>query len=100
MIKFIVDTTSSKTDVNGNRYHFATITSALTGKTLRVKSVGGDSNAVGLVRNIACAGWDEIHSTQSEMAIRPFRHARDFHLPGAKYEHEITLADFEAMETA
>ena len=45
MIRLIVETVSSLADINGNRYHFATVTSTKTGKYLNLDSVGGDSNA-------------------------------------------------------
>lgn len=97
MIRFLIDTTSSKTDVNGNRYHFATIISTKTQNVLQIKSLGGPSNARALVRDVA--EWDEIHSTQAEdIPIRQFNRLAKFHEKGAKYEHEITSADVEALE--
>ena len=96
MIRFLIDTVSSLTDVNGNRYHFATITSTKTGKSVRVKQIGGESNARGMVRNLTGADWSEIHCTESDLKIRQFDRARARHQHdiGAKYEHEITAADF------
>lgn len=100
MIRFLVDTTSSLTDTNGNRYHFATVTSTKSGKSLRVLSVGGDSNARALVSKHTGADWSEIHSTQCDMKIRDFQRARNFHDDGSgKYEHQFTAEDFTTLET-
>lgn len=96
MIRFIVDTVSSLPDVYGNRYHFATITSVRTGKTLKLKSVGGDSNARGFVRNVA--DWSEMHYTNSDERIRQFNRAAKVHANGAFYEHEVSDADLLALE--
>ena len=94
MIRFLVDTVSSLTDVNGNRYHFATITSTKSREIVRVKDIGGENNARALVRKFTGAEFSEIYSTRAELKIRDFDHALAFHDAGAKFEHEITAADF------
>lgn len=104
MIRFLIETTSSKSDMYGNRYHFATITSTKTGLDLRVKSIGGESNARALVRKNTDAEWSEIHATESTLPIREFNRAAKFHENGATvrpalYEHQITPAHFVAIET-
>lgn len=99
MIRFLIHTVSSLTDVYGNRYHYATITSTKTGKDLRIKSLGGPSNARHLVRTKTDADWSEINSTEADMKIREFNRSVKFHeTDSAKYEHEITDADFVALE--
>ena len=100
MIRFLIHTVSSLTDINGNRYHFATITSTVTGKILRIKQVGGESNARALLRKHTGADWEEINSTQSDMKIREFDRIRNRHeaSENAKYEHEFTASDFIHLE--
>lgn len=99
MIRFIIETTSSKTDVYGNRYHFATITSTKTGKYLQLDHVGGPSNAAGLVRRtVPGIGWDEIHSVNSDEAIRRFNELRKYR-KSALYEHQVTAEMLAALET-
>ena len=100
MIRFLIHTVSSLTDINGNRYHFATITSTKTGNTLHIKQVGGESNARALLRKHTDADWEEINSTQSDLKIREFDRARACHQHdvGAKYEHEFTASDFIRLE--
>ena len=99
MIRFLIHTVSSLTDTYGNRYHYATITSTKTGNDLRVKSLGGESNARHLVRTKTDADWSEINSTEADMKIREFNRCRKFHEnDSAKYEHEITEADFVTLE--
>tara|TARA_R110002167_G_scaffold308796_1_gene513604 strand:- start:675 stop:1061 length:387 start_codon:yes stop_codon:yes gene_type:complete len=44
-IKWIVKTTSSYSDLNGNTYHFAQITRTSTGKTLAVETNGAENAA-------------------------------------------------------
>ena len=71
MIKYIVHTTSAYSDLNGNTYHFAKITSTKTGKSLVVSPVGGVDNAAHLLlrRNgdskPLVNDWREIYSAQS-----------------------------------
>ena len=97
MIRFLIHTVSSLTDTNGNRYHYATITSTKTGRELRIKSLGGPSNAQALVRKVA--EWDEIHSTSADMKTREFNAQRRWHNTSkAKYEHEISNLDVLALE--
>lgn len=100
MIRFLIHTVSSLTDINGNRYHFATITSTVTGKELRIKQVGGESNARALLREHTNADFEQINSTQSDMKIREFNRARAVHQHdiAAKYEHEFTASDFIRLE--
>ena len=48
-IKYIVHTTSSYSDLNGNTYHFARITSTKTKKSILITDVGGTENAVSIL---------------------------------------------------
>lgn len=98
MIRFICDTVSSESDTHGNRYHFATITSTRTGRELRVTSIGGDSNAPGLLRE-AGLEWSEIHYGQSTEMKRRWKQLNDHHQPGALYEHQVTSAAILDLET-
>lgn len=50
-IRFIVETVSSETDRNGNRYHWARITSTITGRSIRFHS-NGQGNALHLLRRV------------------------------------------------
>ena len=71
-IKYIVHTTSSYSDLNGNTYHFARITRTSTGKSLVITEVGGTSNAASLLfdrqhkdgTKPLAASWSEIYTVQ------------------------------------
>ena len=71
MIKYIVHTTSAYSDLNGNTYHFAKITSTKTGKSLVVNSVGSPGNATHFLfrRNgntkPLVSDWSEVYAVQS-----------------------------------
>lgn len=88
MIRFIVETTSSKTDINGNRYHFATITSTKTGQSLAVDHVGGDSNIEHRLRE-AGLEWGEMKAINRTEAIREWQRQRKW-LKTPVFEHEVT----------
>ena len=65
MIKYIVETTSSYSDLNGNTYHFARITSTKTKRSLVIDGVGGSSNAVALLFRLKVANdWSEVYEVQ------------------------------------
>jgi hypothetical protein len=97
MIRFIVKTVSSRTDVNGNRYHFATITSTKTGKYINLDSVGGDSNAHGLVRKLLDTDWEEIYSTNQSEMVRDWQRMNKWHKDGL-YEHQVTAVMLRKLE--
>lgn len=94
MIRFIIETTSSKRDVYGNRYHFADITSTITGQRLRC-GVGGASNALSLVRQTG-ARFDEIHNV--EIAHVPLRDWRRADKRTKIFEHQVTPDMITALE--
>lgn len=99
-IRFLVHTVSSKTDINGNRYHYAVITSTETGRTLCVKNLGGDSNGRHLVRR-ALDTWEGIHNEETSLPIREWqRRHKSQKENGALYEHEITPEMILALESA
>lgn len=103
MIRFIIETVSSRRDINGNRYHYATITSTATEKRLKVRDIGGPSNARGMVMNANPAYCGELYSVEREIPIREFDRARRFHETGAFMEHEVTatmICDLERGESA
>jgi hypothetical protein len=97
MIRFIVETVSSATDTNGNRYHFATVTSTKTGRYLYLDSVGGDSNAHSLIKSTLELDWEEIHSSNCTESIRRFNEIKRYRKQ-SHYEHEITLKILKALE--
>ena len=80
-IKWIVKTTSSYSDLNGNTYHFAQITRTSTGKTLAVETNGAE-NAAHLMTRRNARGTDGTNST----------------LP--VYEHLATPAMLRALSSA
>ena len=97
MIRFIVETISSKTDLNGNRYHIATVTSTKTGKYLYLDSVGGDSNAPGLIKRLADLDWEELHSSNCSEPIRRYQEIRKYRKTGI-YEHQVTTKMLKSLE--
>jgi hypothetical protein len=94
MIRFIVDTVSSKRDSNGNRYHTATITSTATGRWLKVQDIGGPQNAVRMLRN-AGVEWHEIHGSECDGI--PMRQWRELSKGGA-FEHHVNAEMLLGLE--
>lgn len=95
-IRFIVDTVSSARDVNGNRYHFADITSVRSGRRLRVL-VDGASNARVAVKRALALDWSEIHSTESEIPKRQWQEASKV-WPPPLYEHDVSEDTLRELE--
>jgi hypothetical protein len=92
MIKYIVETTSSLRDYNGNCYHFARITSTKTKKSLVISSVGGSSNATGLLFRLKLANdWSELYSTEKWEANRDWQRLNKYASESKPvYEHDVT----------
>ena len=93
MIKYIVDTTSSHTDLNGNRYHFSVITNCRTHNVISVKTYS-HSNATHLLRKNG-VDWSEIHSTESQLPIREFNRLEKFH--HCIYENAFDTSMFKSL---
>ena len=96
MIRFIVETVSSNRDLYGNCYHFAQVTSTKTGKSLRIDSVGGESNASALVRRTLDLGWDDLFSTSQYLPKREWQR-RANHGSTKLYEHNVTAKMLRAL---
>lgn len=78
-IKAIVHTISSKRDTNGNCYHYAVVTSTLTGDSLHFHA-GGESNARHMVYNVL-GDHRTFHAVETELPIRQWeRRAKDITL--------------------
>ena len=99
MIKYIVETTSSYSDLNGNTYHFARITSTKTKRSLLIDSVHGSSNAVGLLFRLKVINdWSEVYDVQKWEKKREWQRLAKFASPDAKiYEHEVTAKMIRAL---
>ena len=74
-VKVIVNTISSKRDVNGNTYHFARFYNPKKSRDFVTLEVGSRSNAEGLAYDYA-GGWDTTICIESELPIREWRHCR------------------------
>jgi len=111
-IKWIVKTTSSYSDLNGNTYHFAQITRTSTGKTLAVQSVGGESNAAGLLVHSTNDGtkppakYPELYTVQvwekRKEWQRLLKFARGYDGTNSTmpvYEHQATPAMLRALSS-
>lgn len=99
MIRFIVETVSSKRDVYGNCYHYAIVTSTKTNKCLIIKHCGGPDNARHYVHKVV--EWSEMYSSETSLPIRQFdRLAKGIEKsPVAFFEHELTNEMLLALET-
>ena len=111
MIKYIVQTTTSVRDYNGNCYHFARITSTKTGKSIVIDGIGGDDNAAALLLRTpddgtkpVAAGWHEIHSSQAWARKRDWQRMSKFaggfdgdDYIGKVFEHEVTPKMLRAL---
>ena len=98
MIKYIVETTSSYSDLNGNTYHFARITSTKTKRSLVIDSVGGSSNAVGLLFHLKVTNdWSEVYAMQKWEKKREWQRLAKFARPTAIYEGNVTAKMVRAL---
>ena len=104
MIKYIVQTTTSVRDYNGNCYHFARITSTKTGKSIVIDGIGGDDNAAALLLRTpddgtkpVAAGWHEIHSFQAWARKRDWQRMSKIRMAGKVFEHEVTPKMLRAL---
>ena len=102
-IKWIVHTTTSERDYNGNCYHFARITSTKTGKSIVIDHVGGERNAVGLLFRTPEDGakpvandWSEIYDHQTVIGKRDWQRMNKF-ANGKIYEHDVTPKMLRAL---
>lgn len=91
-IRFIATTYTSEQDRYGNCFHYARITSTLTGKYLWVRNVGGDNNARILVQHALNPEHLE-HSACYEVHIMlPKRKWQACEPVNSYYESEVTPA--------
>lgn len=101
-VRFIVAVTSSATGRGGNRYHFATITSAKTGKQLKLRDINGPSAPRFLLSRLLGRGADinypAIVTMECTIGVRQWNQWSKQHGTGAHYEHDVTLAMLEAIE--
>ncbi len=109
-IKYIVHTTSSYSDLNGNTYHFARITSTKTKKSLVISDVGGTENALHLLFTKDENGRSLVNSYQEIYTVQVWekrrewarlkQHANGFNgsdLTGTVYEHQVTRKMIRAL---
>lgn len=90
-IRFLVDTVSSARDINGNRYHWARITSTVTGRSLAILETSATNPET--YANRACAllgvdSWPAVHSSHTEdVPKREWAHGRP---ADGVYDHLVT----------
>ena len=102
-IKYIVHTTSSLRDYNGNCYHFARITSVKTKKSLVISHVGGESNAVAILfrkdenGKALADSYEELYTVNTWEKKRDWQRMNKFangfdgsDISGTVYEHQVT----------
>ena len=90
MIKAIVEIISSKTDTNGNTYHFGIFYSVNKGKDkFIVVELGGGSNALYLLQEIGFQ-FQEMFSCSFTLPKRRWKRLHDVHKKNSVfvYEHE------------
>ena len=89
-IKWTVHTVNSKSDINGNRYWFATYTRMSDGKSATVMA-NAQSNAESMCRQLAGDNWNATKSTTQEIGIRDWNH-RSKDLP---YMNDCSFKEFK-----
>jgi len=91
MIRFIIDSTMSKSDVYGNSYGFTKVTSTKTGSSLYVYTGlrGAGGNIKSLLHNNAFE-WDELYSVVTEVKIREWEQQKK-NIMLLIYEHKLTI---------
>ncbi len=73
----VVETVSSETDRNGNRYHFARFYSTQKGRQTSVcLEVGGDNNAPFLAYKLLGSNWEHVLHVQVTLPKTQWKHAR------------------------
>lgn len=100
-IRFIVITHTSASDGNGNRYHFARVTSTATGKSLTFES-GGEENAQHMVgRAIGDHCYPSIYALGRTIPKKQWRGmVRDAEKNnGGSLPHTVTSETILALET-
>ena len=99
-VRFIVEVVSSKSDANGNRSHFARLTSTKTGKRLTVRDLGGPGNMSFLLCRLLGRSFNpnypNVYSTETTLGVRNWRRAAGRH--NGFYEHELTAEHVLALE--
>lgn len=70
-IKALIHTVSSKADLYGNRYHFATVIDTKTGKELTFQT-GTERNIIFEVKKMLGDEWGTIKETHADLTIREF----------------------------
>lgn len=96
-IRFIVETVTSERDRNGNCYHFARVTSTVTGKTLCIAEVGGTTNARWIVtRSVSNDGHYPVHTVETTLPKRQWQHCVPKDAPR---ENDVTFDMIRALET-
>lgn len=73
MIKYLIEVTTSKRDLNGNCYHAATITKTENGESIE-GTIDAPSNVQMYLRR-ANVEWNEMRMTESVLPIRQFNAA-------------------------
>lgn len=98
MIRFLIDTTVRRRDVNGNCYNFSIITSTKTGESLKVDS-GWGSDGGNIKHFLRQAGleWEEIHYTERTVPAREYKRLESLR-PESLLEHELSNEAILALE--
>lgn len=76
-IKFVVVTTSSRRDINGNCYHIAAVTNTETGARVHFHT-GGASNAGYLIKDMFNLKHGETLDIERDLGIRDFNTAKKY----------------------
>ena len=71
MIKSIIESVNSKSDMYGNRYFFMRYTDVKTGKTIEGTISGDESNIRAIIREMGL-DYDQVYFNTIELPIREF----------------------------
>ena len=104
-IRFIIETVSSKTDVNGNSYHFCIITSTQTGRGLRVLDTTRNNGLSRVADAIRSQGetydvYNKCYTVECEVPKRDYqRRAKAIERAGNwSYDHQVSSKEILQLE--
>lgn len=99
-VRFLIHVVSSRPDVNGNRSHFAIVTSTKTGKQVSLHDTN-DGNAWSIVRaalGVSHVGYPTVYATsEAGVSQRQWRECAKIH-NAAYRSHEAHVAAVAALE--
>jgi hypothetical protein len=89
MIKAIIESVNSKSDMYGNRYFFMRYTDTKSGKTIEGNISGGESNIRSIIREMGLE-YSDVYFNTIELPIREYnRQSKGLEYAGCRAEEIV-----------